>query len=824
MADLYEISNAPKDPAIHVIFLHGLSGHHKKTWTYGKKDDGFWLKWLVEKFPDLGVWTVGYSSGMTNWIGNSLAWTDAAENVLRCINLEQRLAHGNLVFVGHSNGGVVIKQLLRAAERDSKKSDQRMRGQARSILSRTRGVIFLGVPHAGSWLPILADSIAGKLLLFRSSRTTNALKREDPSLRDLNNWYRIFSEISSVNHCVLYETAPLSFLGLNLPQFTQVVAISSADPGIAGVTAIPIEANHSQICKPASRSSQIFKEVCAFLENPELRKLNLKIDEPDNLIVERLNSIDQKINLVLPKNAVGSVYINDAALRELNTIKRHRFFQQYPAIELTLELIDKIKGGSLVGMSPGEKSYVLAWCSRIISRKDSDLATEILTLAKLEDQNQFTKIAECCIAWYANSDTTVIATLTGLNNPLCISAAFILIHNSNGPAKALKWLEDCGYSLNDMDADGKLTIVQIYQSLDLEKAISIIESLNANDFDESPALYQISADTYLQSSVNPELREVVAFQPSLDAADFPLRDFAQHIEYRRKAIFYYKKMEEVLLAINLIDESNSSKEKVLWLRLRDRELHNEAKKELEAEMSNGSSALRLINLALQYKIPIDQDAVTRQINKEIAQCGGKSPIAERAKFTLVVHYNDPLIVIEYIDTNLERLKEIFDESWLTNIYIQLLVHTGDTQTAQSIVDNLDSENQSNISRLQMFINQKLGMDTSLQMIETFENSKSLIDLVKLIELLFNKNNVSLLTKYLPTLFELTGSLGDAETYAQHLYKHGSHTQLLEFLNTHGYLISQSERLMYIKCCLDYSRGKFAEAQINLRQLKSKGDQ
>ncbi|WP_225310991.1 hypothetical protein [Vibrio fortis] len=64
------------------------------------------------------------------------------------------MQNGELVFVGHSFGGLVIKQLLRHA------SDQRSeREEVSSFLSRVKKIVFLGTPHTGSSLATFSDRL-----------------------------------------------------------------------------------------------------------------------------------------------------------------------------------------------------------------------------------------------------------------------------------------------------------------------------------------------------------------------------------------------------------------------------------------------------------------------------------------------------------------------------------------------------------------------------------------------------------------------------------------------------------------------------------------
>jgi hypothetical protein len=97
-------------------------------------------------------------------------------------NPQPALARGPLIFIGHSLGGLIIKQLLRAA--DSMACDNT---RAANLIERIEKVAFLATPHSGADLALWGDRLR---MLIRPSAATASLVRNDPNLRDLNNWYR----------------------------------------------------------------------------------------------------------------------------------------------------------------------------------------------------------------------------------------------------------------------------------------------------------------------------------------------------------------------------------------------------------------------------------------------------------------------------------------------------------------------------------------------------------------------------------------------------------------------------------------------------------
>jgi triacylglycerol esterase/lipase EstA (alpha/beta hydrolase family) len=106
---------------------------------------------------------------------------DEAANVLRLLLNEAGLRRGPIAFICHSLGGLIVKQVLRAA------NEQRNDPSIADLLARTRQVIFIGTPHTGSGN---ASSIERVGFLAWGSDSARDLVANKPELRDLNFGYR----------------------------------------------------------------------------------------------------------------------------------------------------------------------------------------------------------------------------------------------------------------------------------------------------------------------------------------------------------------------------------------------------------------------------------------------------------------------------------------------------------------------------------------------------------------------------------------------------------------------------------------------------------
>ena len=268
MADLFPIAEARGPKSATVIFFHGLGGDAHGTWSADPKDKAsFWPAWLAQDIEGLSIYSVAYEASVSGWNGSAMELTDRAANVLNLLLVNPDLGAGELILVGHSLGGLVIKQALRKA------ADEAVDGaEASSFTERVRKVAFLATPHAGSDLAGFGDRLR---VLIQPSGATRSLLRNDQHLRDLNLWYRRWARQRGIDHLILTETK-------TTPLFGVIVKPDSSDPGLSS-DPIPIDTDHIDIAKPLNRESEVYQLVLNFIKRPTERPISreqIGIDGP----------------------------------------------------------------------------------------------------------------------------------------------------------------------------------------------------------------------------------------------------------------------------------------------------------------------------------------------------------------------------------------------------------------------------------------------------------------------------------------------------------------------------------------------------------------
>jgi pimeloyl-ACP methyl ester carboxylesterase len=253
-----------------IVFIHGLTGDPRSTWEFVEPSDGgytfFWPEELGNDCPHFGVWSIGYESSPTKWLGHNMPMIDRATNILDLFDA-YNLGHRPIFFVAHSLGGLLVKAILRH-------SSELPPEQSKSgVFRNTKGVAFFGTPHTGSGLANLGKAIPG----FRPTEIIHELTRCDAYLRDLSNW---FAEKAVANGFVC-----LAYSETRKTRGVIVVDAVSAAPGGVGMRPTPFDADHYSICKIPSQSDQRYKQIQKLLSShsssPVLPTFSTRVDGVD---------------------------------------------------------------------------------------------------------------------------------------------------------------------------------------------------------------------------------------------------------------------------------------------------------------------------------------------------------------------------------------------------------------------------------------------------------------------------------------------------------------------------------------------------------------
>lgn len=248
----------PRDAhKVDFVFVHGLNprGHNDhpfETWTHANRK--FWpTEFLAEDIPYARIFVYGYNSSVTHpQTMTTASIKDHANTLLNLLDLErgpQQSLPPKIIFIGHSLGGLVIKQALLNAKEDPKYN---------SIRTATSGLVFFGTPHRGA-KAVELGKIAARVANFvskghASNDLLECLEHNSLFTRQMSDRFR--HQLEDYRVVSFIEGKEVQLGGFGPASLSHlVVDEESAVLGLSGLreTQLKLDADHSQMCKIGSR-------------------------------------------------------------------------------------------------------------------------------------------------------------------------------------------------------------------------------------------------------------------------------------------------------------------------------------------------------------------------------------------------------------------------------------------------------------------------------------------------------------------------------------------------------------------------------------------
>ena len=839
MASLEQVYEAKGETLQHVIFIHGLDGNQTDTWQSSSFPSELWPRWLGLDLNGVSIWTVGYKAEKTRWFsGNGLHVIDRGSNVFELLIAESRLQAGEIIFVGHSLGGLVIKQILRVAENQA-----HLRADASNFIKRVRRVAFLGTPHFGSSLSSLSVLFRA---MVRPSLVTYSLVKNDANLRGLNDWYKTWSYAHQVDHLILMESDLSKLLG---PFKAKIVEPDSADPGLL-TNAIMVGANHYNICKPESRKSEIYIHIRNLISK------KLSTSHRDTLIEKKLDHGTKKLEMLEDAAKEGFSTLNEELISQpektaelvtagvlevleksesdrafshelfdieinkiLSAIRKSRFFGGYPTLDKVDTLVARIIHGNLSDGTSSVKSQALAWCSRLQAFHNTDKAIEYLDIARKLGESEEVEVAEAFILAKTGQLSSAIEKLMSSPSAAKYSACFFIIKLNESVENALQWKDESHLELSDFDADGKIAVINaLFSTEQWVLALKNAESISVGEYRNSPALLNQVAMAHLVMVVPPELRNVVLYQVPFASKGFPLFSNEASLVLRNKTIELFSECSLLAREIGLDDAANLVDDYILWLELRDPKRTTSAMLKLENSMSGDPECiLRRFSMGLQFGVNVDLVAIENEVDRQTAITRGKSVVAGLARFALVQTKRTPKEMVQYIDANRQQLTSFIHKDSLYLLEIEALIKSGLVNDAESRLSAIGSGEITASAResLKNMIAAASGADALALSIAQFEKTSSITDLAYLVKQLEEKHRYKQLIEFAEELFQRTKSIEDAERLVNTKVRLKLFKSAGDFLVEHIDLVKQSDFLRTHWAWALYRAGRLSECRKEL---------
>jgi len=177
------------DSEADIIFVHGLGGSSRKTWSWNRDPEVFWPSWIRHEdgLSHLRVFTFGYNANFRD-SDTPLSILDFSKSLLAhmkaygggAVNTSP-IGMKPIIFVAHSMGGLVVKKALMIGK---------IQDQYSSILSNVHGIMFLSTPHKGSSHASTLNSLLSVLLGSSTKVYIAELDPSSTSIEDISEQFR----------------------------------------------------------------------------------------------------------------------------------------------------------------------------------------------------------------------------------------------------------------------------------------------------------------------------------------------------------------------------------------------------------------------------------------------------------------------------------------------------------------------------------------------------------------------------------------------------------------------------------------------------------
>ncbi|KAJ4287270.1 hypothetical protein N0V90_012668 [Kalmusia sp. IMI 367209] len=271
---VWEPENAD-EANVDIVFIHGLGGNRKDTWTFEQTREfpaSFWPQELLPKqAPTARILTFGYNADFVHFY----------------FSKKNTPTERPIIFVAHSLGGLVCANALsrsRAGDEASK-----------LLIDHTCGTIFLGTPFEGSTKSKPGVTALNFLKLLRqdtNKEDVEELNKESEKLAEIRNEFLKFLKERDVQGAPVavacfFETSPTFLFEVKKRKTLDLgVIVSKESATLPGFDPVPISANHSYICKFAGEWESGFQSVSLLLARwIENIGVESRPDEPNRIYV-----------------------------------------------------------------------------------------------------------------------------------------------------------------------------------------------------------------------------------------------------------------------------------------------------------------------------------------------------------------------------------------------------------------------------------------------------------------------------------------------------------------------------------------------------------
>jgi hypothetical protein len=520
------------------------------------------------------------------------------------------------------------------------------------------------------------------------------------------------------------------------------------------------------------------------------------------------------------------VYADREIKDSLSRILRRRgFFEANPAKEL-VQLADRAVDGDLVRASLASKLEVLQRAARAHAVPMTlEKARHYLSEAKRLDPSLDTTFFDALVEDALGQTDDALQALRKLESADARTAIFNIFIARRGVQQALGWVASSGYGLTDFNPLGAVNILlKLIDERRYDDALALAGTLPSQTMDQAPALYLVRANLNLSSALPPDQKGLIF--AGLPVNPRVLRLASDHASRQRirAAGQDIQTLIPIAQALGLVKTVEFLEELQLWIQLEEPETREHARQSVATDFADPSKTLRRLRLALFYDIPFNRDALSRHLRSR-RDLGGWTDDERFAAFLLAFRGTNASSLASFFDEYRDELfaQQVLSKSALAGIEIEALARAGRFEDARK---RFEEHKQSRLSAEQAeTINAMLtgieSGDETEQIRRQYENSRSLQDLLFLIDAFNNRGDQRQLATYAPDLVRATHRVEDFRLAIGALFNERRYDELLALTDELPDLFVLDSDFLSLKAWSLFYVGRVMEARGIVRTLLAK---
>lgn len=514
----------------------------------------------------------------------------------------------------------------------------------------------------------------------------------------------------------------------------------------------------------------------------------------------------------------------DKLLHEITSL---RFFGSFPKEEKATALAQSVFDGELFGGTPQAKARALALLARYLCVGERvDQAKTWLSSSKKLCQTEESVIAQAFFDAIRSNDVEAASGLLKAGGPSNYAAFFMIKKTVEGCEAALEWFKKADLHVSDFDNDGKVSLLSILLKKNYwERALKITQEIDEEILVSSPALAQRAALSVLVNAVkSPDLRETVLADVPFASFNFPLADDEQSLGHRNRSVLLFKACSKAAKEFGAESVANHAYKYVMWLELRNRETHEQAKAQLQSYFdSYTQKTLEYLPLAFAFGIDFDSVSIENEVNRQTALGHDNDPILGLARFVLAQTKKSFTAVVEYIASHRHQLEKSVNPVAVGMLEVEALARSGLVNDAEQLLQKIEGSGapEAEVRNLQHIIETVKGTDPLALAICQYQQSNLTSDLIYLVNLLESKkeNRGDKYYSYCRELFERTSQESDAIRVCDAATSIGKFSEVHQFLTGIMDVVRKSEGLQTHLAWSLFRKGDLRGSRELLDQLK-----